>query len=94
MNKQLNFSTLKKALKDIENQTAYYAGGTLCIDFEDMACVGLNLNGRGFTYHPNATANLRRNILLPKDMVQLVRDIYLKHKGRTEHYEQNERTSI
>lgn len=88
MIKQFNFSKLSLALKDIKNQASYYAGGTLFIDFDDMPCVGLNLNGRGFTFHPHASSNVRKNILLTKDMTKLVRKIYLEHKGNNEYYRQ------
>lgn len=85
---KLNFSKLRQALKNIKNESSYYAGGTLFIDFDDMPCVGLNLSGRGFTYHPDASHNVRSNILLTKEMTEIVRAIYLEHKGRTEYYEQ------
>lgn len=85
--RQLNFSKLRAALKDIENQASYYIGGTLCIDFADMPCVGLNLNGRGFSYRPESGTLTQTTFVLPNNMVKIVQDLYLKHKGRTGHYE-------
>lgn len=85
--KQLNFSKVKEALKDIKNNASYYVGGSLCIDFKDMPSVVLHLNGRGFQYRTGSGRLPAARFLLTKEMTEMVQSIYLEHKGRTSHYE-------
>lgn len=85
--KRLNFSRLMKVLRDIKNHTSYYVGGTLFIDFKDMPNVGLNLSGRGFTYYSEPGKWHETKFVMTHEMTELVRAIYLEHKGRTAHYE-------
>lgn len=78
---------IKKRLEDESN--LYYFGGTLCVDNEGKnGGVALNLNGRGFVYsNPYPFfKNWSGKIYLPQEIIELVRKLYLKIKGETQHY--------
>lgn len=76
---RVNFRKVNEALDDIENVRSYYAGGTLFIDFKYHPCVGLNLNGRGFAYHPDYP-DLKQKFVVTREMQQKIQAIYKKHK--------------
>jgi len=78
---------VEEALNDVENRYAYYAGGTLSLYLgknkagEDRG-ICMNLNGKGFVL-----SNIKNTtVYLPDFITKIVRKIYLKHKGRTDHY--------
>jgi len=57
----------------------YYAGGTLCLDFINGGGIGLNLDGKGFSYRSG-------KIYVPKTITEKVRKLYLKKRGYTSHF--------
>jgi hypothetical protein len=76
---------VEKKLLNIKNITAYYCGGTLFVSIGNEKEIALNLDGSGFllNHYPhlkNAT------IYQPNFILKKVRKIYLKEKGKTEHY--------
>lgn len=78
---------VEKALLDIENTGAYYAGGTLSLP------LGVSATGvpRGICLHVDGTGFVLSDIkntrvYLPDYITDLVRDIYVKTKGYTNYY--------
>jgi hypothetical protein len=63
----------------------YYAGGTLCIDFEKGG-VAMNLNGKGFIYGGRDKFRQNSQVYLPSYITDMVRKIYLRVNGETEHF--------
>ena len=64
----------------------YYAGGTLCIDFENPSrLIGLNLNGRGFCLE---TGSSEEHVTQPLHIQEKVRALYVEKKGKTRHYQE------
>jgi len=80
---------VEEALLNIEETYSYYAGGTLSISLgknktgkETGIC--LNISGTGFVLSNIKDARL----YLPDYITKLVRDIYLKYRGETDHYKE------
>ncbi len=85
---RVNFRKIDQALDDIENYQSYYVGGTLFIDFKYHPNVGLNKNGRGFSFLAGTkfeTNSVRNDgdqrFLMTKSMQKKVNNIYNKYKG-------------
>jgi hypothetical protein len=78
---------VKKRLEDESN--LYFFGGTLCVDHEEKAGgIALNLDGSGFVYS-NPYPFFKKwsgKFYPPQEIIELVRMIYLKTKGETQHY--------
>jgi|WetSurMetagenome_2_1015567.scaffolds.fasta_scaffold699013_2 hypothetical protein len=78
---------VEERLNNIEDTCAYFAGGTLSIPLgmnKKGKGIGicLNLSGKGFVL-----SNLKNTqVYMPDYITQLVQEIYLKYKGKTEHY--------
>ena len=77
------------ALINIEKIASYYAGGTLSIPLgkdksgKDRG-ICLNLSGRGFVL-----SNIKNSTLYAPDyIVTMVRELYLRYKGETDHYKE------
>jgi hypothetical protein len=75
-----SFKKIKEALEDVENQVAYYVGGSLCIDFEDHPCVVLNKNGRGFFYNFKNSSHKQIKFVADESIKIKVNEIYSKYK--------------
>jgi len=80
---------VEKRLLDIENTGAYYAGGTLSLPLgtnkqNKPIGVCLNISGKGFVL-----SDLKNTtVYLPDHITSLVRELYLKYKGNTDHYQE------
>lgn len=74
---------VEEKLINIEGTGAYYAGGTLSLPLGKDRGICLNLNGKGFVLN-NSIKNTM--VYLPEHITKLVREIYLKVCGKTEHY--------
>jgi len=68
-----------------EEGPIYFIGGTLCVDFAKGG-VAMNLDGKGFVY--GGSDKFRRNsqVYLPEYITDMVRKLYLRINGETEHY--------
>ena len=67
------------ALENIEKtRGTYYAGGTLCLSIKGRNEVAMNIDGTGFVI-TNKMKNAK--LYLPVRITELVRKVYLKHKG-------------
>lgn len=74
-------------LKNIEQTSAYYAGGTLSLPLGknssgDDIGICLNICGKGFVL--SSIKNQR--VYQPEYITRLVKKIYLAHKGKTDYY--------
>lgn len=75
-------------LKNPDQHSVYFAGGTLCVDLPKGG-VAMNLNGKGFVYGGDNTFRKNSKVYLPNHIISLVRDLYIKTKGHTNHYKRN-----
>lgn len=75
-----SFKKIKKSLDNIENEKSYYAGASLCIDFEDHPSVVLNRDGRGFFYNFKNTNHKQIKFVVTKDLQEKIEEIYQKYK--------------
>jgi len=75
-------------LKTLEGKI-YYVGGTLCVDLSKFVGVGMNLNGKGFIYGSRNPLMKNSIVYLPDHISSLVKELYLKLKGETEHYKES-----
>ena len=69
---------IDEALDDIHNAKSYYVGGTLCIDFDSGAFVGLNLDGTGFTRGGK--------LYIPDHIKEKVINVHREIRGETEYF--------
>lgn len=75
-----SFKKIKESLDNIENQKSYYAGASLCIDFEDHPSVVLNRNGRGFFYNFKCSEHKQIKFVVTNDIHKKIEEIYQKYK--------------
>jgi hypothetical protein len=80
---------VEEALTNVEKISAYYAGGILSLPLgkdklgKDRG-ICLNLSGRGFVL-----SNIKNSTLYaPGHIIKMVRELYLKYKGKTDHYKE------
>jgi hypothetical protein len=77
-----SFRRIKQSLENIENEKSYYAGGSLCIDYEDHPSVVLNRNGRGFFYNFKDTNHKQVKFVVTDDIHKKIEEIYIKYKSK------------
>jgi hypothetical protein len=72
-----------------EEGPIYFIGGTLCVDFvKDFVKGGIamNLDGKGLVYGGLNKFRKNSQVYLPEYITDMVRKLYLRIKGETEHY--------
>jgi hypothetical protein len=82
---------LNNLLKDVKNQYSYYAGGTLCIDFQKYTIM-FNLNETCSVSNIETGESQKR--LMSIENCILVFRIYQSIKGDTEYFMENFRKSF
>lgn len=76
---------VEEKLINVGDSEAYYCGGTLSVPLTKKRGICLNLNGSGFVL--NTEPHMKNTkVYQPKFILEIVRKIYLKEKGKTEHY--------
>lgn len=73
---------LELCLQDKNTKHIYFAGGSLCVDLADEVQV-LNINGKSSMFLSGTSEEI------PDDVLKIVQEIYLKHKGDTEYFKGN-----
>ena len=69
------------------DRSMYYCGGTLFIDFEGGKGVGLNLNGKGFSFAKDSPHTKNTTLYIPDEVLEYVRIFYLEYKKNQEYYD-------
>ena len=76
---------VEKRLKNIEQTSVYYFGGTLSLPLDKNRGICLNIHGKGFVL-----SNIKNQQVYQPDYITcLVKKVYLKYKGKTEYYLEN-----
>lgn len=76
---------VENKLKNINSSGSYYCGGTLSVPLFNKRGICLNLDGTGFVLNSDPHMKSQK-LYQPKFILKIVRDIYLKEKGKTNHY--------
>jgi len=66
----------------------YYCGATLFIDLDNGRGVGLNLDGKGFSFAKNSPLTKNATLYMPEEILEYVRIFYLEFKNNLEYYKE------
>lgn len=75
-------------LNNIKFSKAYYCGGSLSVPLLKKRGICLNIDGTGFVLNTDPHMK-NQKLYQPKFILEKVRKIYLKEKGKTEYYKKH-----